>query len=109
MGERKRLSAKLEKFKYPLLILAIGLLILLMPSGASAKTESPGEEQRMQELLCSTEGIGRAMVLISDKGVVVTCEGAENPLVRLDIIRAIGSYTGFGSDKITIMNMAESR
>jgi hypothetical protein len=45
--------------------------------------------------------------LLSDNGVVVVCDGAENAKVRLDIIRAISSYTGFTSGKITILKMAD--
>ena len=33
--------------------------------------------------------------------------GAENAAVKLDIIRAISSYTGFGSDRITILKLAD--
>ncbi len=61
----------------------------------------------MQEILSNTRGVGRAMVLISEKGVVVACTGAEDPQVKLDIIRAIGSYTGFGSDRITVLKLAD--
>ena len=46
-------------------------------------------------------------LLISESGVVVVCQGAENARVRLDIIRAVSSYTGFTSDKITILKMAD--
>ena len=46
-------------------------------------------------------------MIVSENGVVVVCRGAEDAKVRLDIIRAIGSYTGFGSDKITVLKMAD--
>jgi hypothetical protein len=55
--------------------------------------------------LSQTQGVGKAQVLISDSGVVVACAGAANASVRLDIIRAVSSYTGFGSDKITILKL----
>ena len=100
--------AKLEKLKYPLLILAIGLLFLLLPSGSGKQTELPEADVRLQELLSATEGVGEARVLISSAGVVVACTGADDPRVRLDIIRAVGSYTGFGSDRITILKFAET-
>ena len=58
-------------------------------------------------MLSSVEGVGEAQVIISDTGVVVVCRGAENAAVRLDIIKAIGSYTGFGSDRITILKLAD--
>ena len=107
MGEKKALWAKLEKFKYPALILVVGLLLLAFPTG-SGKSETGSERDlRLQELLSQTEGVGEARVLLSENGVVVICDGAENPKIRLDIIQAVGSYTGFGSDKITILKMAD--
>lgn len=107
MNDEKQLWQKLSKFKYPALLLAIGLILMLLPgsSGKKEKSSDPGDQLR--EVLCRTEGVGDAMVLISDTGVVVICAGAGNPKVRLDIIRAVTSYTGFGSDKITILKMAE--
>ena len=39
--DEERGMAKLEKLKYPLLILAIGLLFLLLPSGSGKQTELP--------------------------------------------------------------------
>ena len=108
MDEKEKAFAKLEKYKYPLLILLIGLLFLLLPSGSAKRSEPDEPDLRLQELLSCTEGIGETRVLISDSGVVVICRGAENPRVRLDIIRAVGSYTGFGSDKITVLKMAEN-
>ena len=109
MHDSKAILAKLEKFKYPLLVLMIGLLILLLPTGASGKAETATGDERMEDLLSGTENIGRTMVLTTEHGVVVICQGADDPQVRLDIIRAIGSYTGFGSDKITVLKMAENR
>ena len=108
MDEKGKKPGKLEKFKYPLLILAIGLLLLLLPTGSAKESDAADADRRLQELLSCTEGIGQTRVLISDTGVVVVCRGAENPRIRLDIIRAVGSYTGFGSDKITVLKMAEN-
>lgn len=102
-----KIASYLSKLKLPLLILVVGLVLMLLPSGARDETlpEDPGE--RMQEILSNTRGVGRAMVLISENGVVVACTGAEDPKVKLDIIRAIGSYTGFGSDRITVLKLAD--
>ena len=58
-------------------------------------------------MLSRVEGVGEAQVIISDSGVVVVCRGAENAAVKLDIIRAISAYTGFGSDRITILKLAD--
>ena len=96
----------LDKFKYPLLILALGIILMLLPSGSAKSEEAEGDE-RIQQMLSSVEGVGEAQVIISDTGVVVVCRGAENAAVRLDIIRAISAYTGFGSDRITILKLAD--
>ncbi len=39
------------------------------------------------------------------KGAVVVCEGADSPAVKLDLIRAVSSLTGLGSDKISVIKM----
>lgn len=100
------LRAALVKWKYPILILLAGLMLLLLP--VTEKKQEPGAEsaqEALAQILSRTQGVGEACVLISDSGVVVACGGASNAAVRLDIIRAVGSYTGFGSDKITILKL----
>ena len=107
MERKAKLTAYLEKLKLPLLVLILGVFLMLLPSGAK-DTELPDDPgDRMQEILSHTRGVGRAMVLISEQGVVIACTGADDPQVRLDIIRAIGSYTGFGSDRITVLKLAD--
>ena len=100
------LRAALGKWKYPILILVVGLMLMLLPT-AEKKQErgAESEQEALAQLLSKTQGVGEARVLISDSGVVVACGGASNAAVRLDIIRAVGSYTGFGSDKITILKL----
>lgn len=103
---RKNIAEKLDQFKYPLVVLVIGVVLMLLPSGGSSAAVA-SEEEPMAQLLSSTQGVGESRVLISESGVVVVCQGAENARVRLDIIRAVSSYTGFTSDKITILKMAD--
>ena len=108
MSESLKLKAeKLEKFKYPLIVLIIGVALMLLPSGSSQMREGADRDEQVAQILSQTEGVGEAKVLISENGVVVACTGAENARVRLDIIRAVSSYTGFASDKITILKMAD--
>ena len=38
-------------------------------------------------------------------GALIICGGADMPPVKLDIIRAVQSVTGLGSDKITVIKM----
>ena len=97
---------KLDQIKIPLLVLAVGLLLLLMPSGSKKEAENDPDSD-LQSILSSARGVGQAQVLISENGVVIVCDGADDAAVKLDILRAVGSYTGFGSDKITILKRME--
>ena len=107
MEDKRKKLGLLEKYRIPALVLVLGLILLLLPGFSGKKTEPDSPELKLQELLCQTRGVGESRVLISENGVVVVCAGAEDPRVRLDMIRAIGSYTGFGSDKITVLTMAD--
>lgn len=100
---------KINALKYPLLILAVGVLLLLLPA-SPAKSEAPsadGESAALRTVLAQTKGVGEVQVILSDKGAVVVCAGADNADVRLDVINAVKTYTGFRSDKITVLKMAE--
>lgn len=103
--DKKMLLALLEKWKLPLLILLAGLALILMPTEAEREESVYEPQGALAQLLSETQGVGKAQVLISESGVVVACQGAKNAAVRLDIIRAVSSYTGFGSDKITILKL----
>ena len=102
--ELLRLRDALEKWKYPLVILLVGLMLMLLPaSGKKHEEREESAQEALAQLLSQAKGVGEAEVLISESGVVVVCAGASNAAVKLDIIRAVVSYTGFGSDKITIL------
>ena len=95
----------IENWRYPLLILFVGIALMLVPISGREEAAEPGTEEPLASILSQTQGVGKAYVLISDNGVVVACAGAANPAVRLDIIHAVSSYTGFGADKITILKL----
>ena len=97
----------LTKYKYPLLILALGLLFLMLPSDRTQNINAESEDILLQQVLACSKGVGEARLISSENGVVISCEGANDPQVRLDIIRAVSSYTGFSSDKITILKMVK--
>ena len=103
--ERGEFLKGLEKWKYPLLILFVGLALLLLPTGERQSAPEPDAQEALAALLSRVQGVGQTQVLISENGVIVACTGASNAAVRLDMIRAIASYTGFGSDKITILKL----
>ena len=109
MDEIKKKLGRLERFKYPLLVLLVGILLMLLPlSPSTPKSEvEDGSSRQLEQILSCSRGVGEARVLLSDSGVVVVCKGADDAAVRLDMIRAIRSYTGFGSDKITILKLAD--
>ena len=96
----KAIIEKLKTYRFPFLILLLGILLMLLPSGAG---RAPEKESSLGEALSLTQGVGEAYVLISDKGVVVVCDGAANAETRLRIITAIRTYTGFGADQITVL------
>ena len=106
MKDKKTWLLQLEKYKYPLLIFTVGLLLLLLPgSGEKAEAEQ-GRDALLQQALSSSVGVGNAHVISSESGIVIVCQGAQDAKVRLDIIHAVSSYTGFTSDKITILKMS---
>ena len=107
---RDRLPAWLGRFKYVLLVGLVGLGLLLWPSGSGEDTSDPAdgsEEARLGQLLSSMEGVGRAEVLLSEKGAAVVCQGAENVTVRLAITETVRCYTGLGADRVVIYKMNE--
>ena len=91
-------------------------LMLTVQSGAElelAEDMDADERGQRRETVTLGRGSGTQDVVVtrerypSYQGAVVVCEGAANPKVRLDIIRAVESYTGYSSDKITILRMTD--
>ena len=107
MSEIKEKAATLEKFKYPLIVLIVGVVLMLIPGKSTYLNTPSGTDEPLKTVLSCTNGVGRAEVIASECGVVVVCDGAEDAKVRLDIVRAVSSYTGFASDKITILKMTD--
>lgn len=102
----KKMLDGLAKYKYPLIVLIVGLVLLLIPSG-STKSSSDGvsndDEQRLAAILESSRGVGNANVLISEHGAVVVCDGAADPEVKLSVIKSVEAYTGLGCDEIQVL------
>ncbi len=103
-----KLKAGLGRFKYPLLALVLGLIIMLLPVTGSAGSDDSAQtgEQRLAAVLRKCDGVGSAEVLLSDTGAVIVCDGAENAAVRLAVIKAAEAFTGFSSDSIQVMKTA---
>ena len=107
----RALIESVGRYKYVLLVAAVGLVLLLWPSGTQ-KTGGAGteitEEERLEQLLSAMEGVGQAEVLLSESGAAVVCQGADSVTVRLNITEAMRCYTGLGADRIVIFKMNES-
>ena len=114
------ISKRLAKNKYVLIVLALAIVLLLLPSGKGnegksvqaqgSELESSGipldtESARLSEFLSKMDGVGEAEVLLSSEGAVVLCDGADNSSVRLYVTNAVSVYTGLGSDKIRIIKL----
>ena len=99
---------KLGRIKYPILMLCVGLMLVMIPGKNGRETAAAEPDQLLQQMLACTEGVGQVRVITSENGAVVVCQGAENAKTRLDIIRAVNTYTGFPSDKITVLKMANA-
>ena len=96
----KDLTEKLKSYRFPLLIIAVGIVLMLLPSAAKSEMTEVGS---LGDALSMSQGVGEAFVLISDNGVVVVCDGASDAATRLEIIKAVKTYTGFGADQITVL------
>ena len=108
--ETEKLKKQIDKYKYPLLALLLGLVIMLVPIGKSGTDKSDNnaadDEIRLETVLQRCEGVGEAKVLLSENGAVIVCQGAEDPEVRLSIIKAVEAFTGFTSDRIQVLKTA---
>ena len=96
----------LVKYKYPLIVLIVGLLLLTIPTGSTKSSTNGGEngdEQRLSAVLESSKGVGNAYVLISEHGAVVVCDGAADPEVKLRVVKCVEAYTGLVCDEIQVL------
>jgi len=104
--DAKKILQKLTEYRYPLLVLLIGVLLMLLPG---IRSPTAGEEKSCEfaSLVERIEGVGQCGIALSESGVVVVCEGAEEPAVRFALLQAIRAYTGFTSERIAILKMTE--
>ena len=102
-------KAIITKFKFPIMMLSLAVCVLLLPANSKDNTEMSETDYLLSEILSCTDGVGEARVIVSENGVVVVCSGAFDAGVRLEIMKAVSSYTGFGSDRITVLKMAKPK
>ena len=143
------------------LLVFVGILLMLIPSGSKSPQKQVTEERSaasgkisLQDNLCQIlsqlQGAGQVQVLLTEQqgqriqyqydedeqegerhrktiliqgagreeaglirqvdpptyqGAIVLCQGADRASIRLDIINAVSSVTGLGSDRITVLKM----
>lgn len=103
-----KLKRAFELYKYPIIVIILGLALMLIPTKTVIKTEANTDEALLlQETLSSISGVGETKAIVSENGVVVVCEGADKAAVKLDIINAVRSYTGFSADKICVLKISK--
>lgn len=103
--DREKWRDRLKALRIPLLVLLLGIGLMLIPERGSEGDQTP--EEKLEQVLRQSSGVGACRVLVSENGVLVVCEGAEDPGIQLQILRAVTAYTGFASDKITVLKMAD--
>lgn len=104
------------------IIIAVALLIVLIfavflinksnkPSSTTAAlTEKSATEVKLCDILMSIDGVGEADVMINESengilGVIIVCDGADNIMVRNDILNAVSTALGVQKSAIAIYSM----
>lgn len=90
-------------------IAALALLLLFAvykvfyTESSDSKSCYTQEETRLCNILSEIEGVGEVSVIINSTedgaGVVVVCEGADDLLVRSEILQAVRIATGAGTKR----------
>ena len=70
---KQRINALFAKYKYPILVVLVGLGLLLLPGREASPVPEPPEpvserglEQRLEELLSQVQGAGQVRVLLTE-------------------------------------------
>lgn len=98
-----KIQETVSKYKYPLLVLAVGVLLLMWPQSGGDDAADNSQEQRLEAVLESCVGVGECSVLLSDNGAVIVCDGADSAETKYGVLKAVEAYSGFSSDKIQIL------
>ena len=72
-------------------------------------TRRQEEEKSQSQVVTLPRGSGCQEVVVTEelyptyRGALVTCEGAADPQVRLQVVKTVSVLTGLGSDRITVV------
>ena len=159
---RGAVPARLKKYRFPLAVVLVGLILMQLPSGRPVQPqvpppvprEEPDAARQLEQILSRISGVGEVQVLLTERlgrevifqqnedisngdntssirrdtmtvegaqrqeeglvrqiipavyqGAIVVCQGAEDPVVRLQIAQAVSRITGLGTDRISVLKM----
>ena len=73
-------------------------------------TREDSEEHKVSTIMVTGQdkqetGLVRQVIPATYMGVVVVCEGADNPSLKLAIVDAVSKATGLGADRISVLKM----
>lgn len=97
------------------LILALIIAVVMLGGGISGDSVSDMQDKssteiKLEQILSSIEGVGDSRVMISEsnegiEGVVIVCRGADNIMVRNDIINAVSTALNVEKNNIAVYAM----
>lgn len=113
IAQRKKLSEAFSKYKYVILIVALGIAFMMLPDGkqeeaASAEQPAVASErsltEELTEILGQIEGVGKVRVMITEQTGAETIyqidedrtEGTDTSSVRRETVILSGSGTETG-------------
>ena len=159
---KERITARVGKYKYVLLVVLVGIFLMVLPEGSGETSTSLPREQtdhptssaaELEEILSQIQGVGKVKVMITEAaaaqtvyqtdtdttvsgehtssrvetvvigssssqegliatvtppvylGVVVVCQGGDQPNVKLSVVQAVAAVTGVGTDHISVLKM----
>lgn len=69
----ERIAGLLKQYRYGILVLLLGLVLMLVPSGSDTEEEkaevlpeAAGIQEQLENILCQIEGAGKVQVLLSE-------------------------------------------
>lgn len=134
--EKSNLLAVLVKYKYMIIFIAVGVFILLWDIGGNKNEQNEitpqfsisEMETKLSTTLAKVEGAGRVEVMLTLKsdmekgnsselqttlypvyqGVLVICDGADNPTVHIAIKEAVAGLTGLSGKYVTVAKLEKA-
>lgn len=100
-------------------ILFFGLLLIFLGGKDGESTEQQqGDDQKIADACSKIDGVGKCSVYVcystgregdgdEVQSVIVICEGADSPDVRLCLTEMLSSFFGIGTNRIRVEKMQE--